>query len=70
MDPFEYLIDDDILLGGAGAVRVAVIAAPAVLRAPVPTGTLSHILGRLTGLRVRVKHISLAASELVGLLKK
>ena len=69
MDPIKYLIDDNILLGGAGAVCIAVIAAPAVLGAPVPTGALRHILGGLAGLRVSIKHISLAASKLVGLLK-
>ena len=69
MDPIKYLVDDNILLGGAGAICVAVIAAPAVLGATVPTGALRHILGGLAGLRVSIKHISLAASKLVGLLK-
>ena len=57
-------------LGGAGAVCVAVVAAPAVLWAPVPARALSHILGGLAGLRVSVEHIALAASELIGLLNE
>ena len=52
----------------AGAVRVALVAAPAVLGAPVPAGALRHLLGGLAGLGVSVEHVALAASKLVGLL--
>ena len=54
--------------GGAGAVRVAVVGAPAALAAAVPAGALRHLLRGLARLAVRVKHVTLGTTELVGLL--
>ena len=54
--------------GRAGAVRVAVVRAPAVLAAAVPAGALRHLLRGLARLAVRVKHVALGTTELVGLL--
>ena len=54
--------------GRAGAVRVAVVRAPAVLAAAVPAGALPHLLRGLARLAVRVKHVALGTTELVGLL--
>ena len=54
--------------GRAGAVRVAVVGAPAALAAAVPAGALRHLLRRLARLAVRVKHVTLGTPELVGLL--
>ena len=54
--------------GRAGAVRVAVVRAPAALAAAVPAGALRHLLRDLARLAVRVKHVTLGTPELVGLL--
>ena len=54
--------------GRAGAVRVAVVRAPAALAAAVPAGALRHLLRGLARLAVRVKHVTLGTPELVGLL--
>ena len=54
--------------GGAGAVRVTVVRAPAALAAAVPAGALRHLLRGLARLAVRVKHVTLRTTELVGLL--
>ena len=54
--------------GRAGAVRVAVVGAPAALAAAVPAGALRHLLRGLARLAVRVKHVTLGTTELVGLL--
>ena len=55
--------------GRAGAVRVAVVRAPAVLAAAVPAGALRHLLRGLARLAVRVKHVALGTTKLVWLLK-
>jgi len=50
------------------AICVAVVAALAVLRTPVPARTLGHFLGQLAHLGLCVKHVALGTTELVWLL--
>ena len=55
---------------GTRAVCIAVIWALTVLRAGVPTPALVNLFSWLAHLGQPVEHIALAATKLVGLLKK